>query len=114
MAVRVLNDSFNYRIGPVVREHSVAGLQSLDRFWPLGGIHGSSRWKAAHRFAALLLARVEECRGGRLEPAVDDLVDELLGQGRVAGGERKRKPDDPVLEALQIALPVERLQRVGG
>ena len=70
--------------------------------------------EAAHWLAALLLARVEERRGGRLEPAVDDLVDELLGQRRVAGGQRERHHDDAVLEALEVALPVERLQRVGG
>ena len=70
--------------------------------------------EAGHRLAALLLARVEERRGGRLEAAVDDLVDQLLGQRGVAGGQRQRHHDDAVLEALQVALPVEGLQRVGG
>ena len=70
--------------------------------------------EAAHRLAALLLARVQERRGGRLEAAVDDLVDELLGQRRVTGGQRQRHHDDAVLEALQIALAVKGLQRVAG
>ena len=70
--------------------------------------------KAANWLAALLLARVEERRGGRLEPAVDDLVDELLGQTGVAGGQRQRHHADPVLEPLQIPLAVKGLQRVGG
>ena len=70
--------------------------------------------EAADWLTALLLARVEERRGGRLEPAVDDLVDELLGQVGVTGGQRERHHDDAVLEALEVALPVERLQRVGG
>ena len=63
---------------------------------------------------ALGLARVQERRGGGLEPAVDDFVDQLLGQHGVAGGQRQRHHDHPVLEALQVALPVEGLQRVGG
>ncbi len=70
--------------------------------------------EAAHRLAALLLARVEEGRRGRLEPAVDDLVDQLLGQPGVTGGQRQRDHHDPVFEALQIPLAVESLQRVGG
>ena len=70
--------------------------------------------EAAHRLAALLLARVEEGRGGRLEPSVDDLVDELLGQVGVTGGQRQGHHHHPVFEALQVALPVEGLQGVGG
>ena len=70
--------------------------------------------KTAHRLAALGLAGVEKRRGGRLEAAVDDLVDELLGQRGVTGGQRERHHHHAVLEALQVALPVEGLQRVGG
>ncbi len=82
---------------------------------PMDSMLSSMRKKeAANRLAALLLARVEERRGGRLEPAVDDLVDELLGQRGVTGGQRQRHHDDAVLEALQVALSVEGLQRVGG
>ncbi|SLC87874.1 Uncharacterised protein [Mycobacteroides abscessus subsp. massiliense] len=68
--------------------------------------------EAGHRLAALLLARVEEGRGGRLEASVDDLVDQLLGQLQIAGGQGQRHHDDAILEALQVALPVERLERV--
>ena len=70
--------------------------------------------KATHWLTALLFARVEEGRGGRLEPAVDDLVDELLGQCGVAGGQGQRDHHDPIFEALQIPLAVEGLQRIGG
>ncbi len=70
--------------------------------------------EAAHRLAALRLARVQECRGGRLEPSVDDLVDQLLGQRGVTGGQRQRNHHHAVLEPLQVTLPVEGLQRVGG
>src|SRR6201987_1798862 len=114
MVIRVLNDSFHYRVGSVMRENPVTRLQSLNRLCPFGGIHWNSGRQAADGFAALLLARVEERRGGRLEPSVDDLVDELLGQCRVTGGQGKRGHDDPVFEALQIPLSVESLQRVGG
>ena len=70
--------------------------------------------EARHGLAALLLARVEERRGGRLEPAVDDLVDQLLGQLGVTGGQSEGDHHDAVLEALEVALAVERLQRVAG
>ena len=70
--------------------------------------------KTANWLTALLLARVEERRGGRLEPAVDDLVDELLGQTRVPRGQRQRHHDDAVLEPLQIPLAVKGFQRIGG
>src|SRR5262249_52679993 len=70
--------------------------------------------EAAHWLTALLLARIEEGRSGRLEPTVDDLVDELLGQAGVARGQRQRHHDDTVLESLQIPLAVEGFQRVRG
>ncbi len=70
--------------------------------------------EAGHRLAALLLARVQERRRGRLESSVDDLVDQLLGQVGVTGGQRQRHHDHTVLEPLQVTLPVEGLQRVGG
>ena len=70
--------------------------------------------KARNWLAALHLARVQERRGGRLEPAVDDLVDQFLRQAGVAGGQREGNHHNAVLEALQVALAVEGLQRVGG
>src|SRR5258708_1659403 len=114
MVIRVLNNRFHQRIGPVVGEYAVTRLQSLNRLWAVRSIHWSASGEAAHRLAALLLARVEERRGGRLEPAVDDLVDEMLGQTGVARGQRQRHHADPVLEPLQVSLAVEGFQRVGG
>ncbi len=70
--------------------------------------------EAAHRLTALLLAGVEEGRRRRLEPAVDDLVDQLLGQRGVTGRQGQRHHHDAVFEALEVALAVERLQCVGG
>ncbi len=70
--------------------------------------------ETAHRFAALGLTGVEEGRGGGLEPSVDDLVDQLLGQRGVTGGQGQRDHHHTVLEPLQITLTVEGLQRVGG
>ena len=69
--------------------------------------------EAAHRFAALLLAGVQERRGGRLEPSRDDLVDETLSQCGVTGGQCQRHHHHTVLEALQVSLTVEGLQCVG-
>src|SRR5690606_9791914 len=69
--------------------------------------------EAGDGLAALLLAGVEEGRRGGLEPAGDDLVDHLERELLVAVGERERDHDDAVLEALEVALPVERLERVG-
>jgi len=68
--------------------------------------------EAGDEFTALLLAGVEEGRGGRLEAARDDLVDQAGGQALVALREREGHHDHAVLVALQVALPVERLQRV--
>lgn len=65
----------------------------------------SPRW----RFAG-----VEERGGGRLEAAVDDLVDHLLGELLVAAGQVQGDHADAVLVALEVALAVERLQRVRG
>ena len=100
------------------QRNSAAALGQLQRGvdGPPDGLHVvlDAQQKAADRFATLLLARVEERRGGRLEPAVDDLVDQLLGQRGVAGGQRQRNHDDAVLEPLQVTLTVERLQRVRG
>jgi hypothetical protein len=58
------------------------------------------------------LPGVEEGRGRGLEAAGDDLVDELLGETLVAVGEAERRHDDAVLEALEVALAVEGLERV--
>ena len=70
--------------------------------------------EASNWLTALLLARVQERRRRRLEPAVDDLVDQILGQAGVTRGQRQRHHHHAVLEALQIALAVEGLQRVAG
>ena len=61
-----------------------------------------------------LLAGVQERRGGRLEAALDDLVHHLGGELLVAAGQVQGHHADAVLVALQEALAVERLQRVGG
>src|SRR5690606_28776946 len=68
--------------------------------------------EAAHERAALRLARVEERRRGRLEAAGEDLVDELPREVLVAVREREARHDDAVLEALEVAPAVERLERV--
>jgi len=68
--------------------------------------------EARNRLAALLLARVEEGRCRRLEPTRDDLVDKLARQTLIAGGQRHRHHADAVLEALEVALSVESLQRI--
>ena len=70
--------------------------------------------EAGDQLAALLLARVEEGRGGRLEAARDNLVHDLLGQLLVTLCQQQRHHADAVLEALQVALTVEGLERVGG
>src|SRR5690606_10256113 len=68
--------------------------------------------EAAHELAALRLARVEERRRGRLEAAGEDLVDELPREVLAAVREREARHDDAVLKALEVALAVERLERV--
>ena len=68
--------------------------------------------EAGDELAALRLARVEERRRRRLEAAADDLLDELGGELLVAVGEPERGHDDAVLEALEVPLAVEGLQRV--
>ena len=68
--------------------------------------------EARDELAALRLAGVEERRRRRLEPAGDDLVDELDGELLVAVGEAEGRHDDAVLEPLEVALAVEGLQRV--
>ena len=87
-----------------------------------GGVDGASdglhvvldtQQETRDGFAALGLADVEEGRGGRLEPAVDDLVDQVGGQGSVAVGQAEGDHAHPVLVALQVAASVEGLQGVG-
>src|SRR5690606_7339464 len=70
--------------------------------------------EAADELAALRLACVEERGGGGLEAPGDDLVDKAHRELLVALGERERGHDDTVLEALQVALAVEGLQRIAG
>src|SRR5690606_1693408 len=68
--------------------------------------------EAGDELAALGLARVEERRRRGLEAARDDLVDEVLGDLLVAVGECEGRHDDAVLEALEVTLAVEGLERV--
>ena len=68
--------------------------------------------EAGHGLAALRLADVEERGGRRLEPAGDDLRDDVAGDLLVAVGQAEGHHGDPVLEALEVLLPVERLERV--
>ncbi len=68
--------------------------------------------EAGDGLAALGLALVEEGRGGRLEAAGHHLVDEIEGELLVAVGQGEGHHGDAVLEALQVALPVEGLERV--
>src|SRR5258708_21155453 len=96
MVIRVLNNRFHQRIGPVVGEYAVTRLQSLNRLWAVRSIHWSASGEAAHRLAALLLARVEERRGGRLEPAVDDLGDDMPVQTLATRVPGPRHNADPV------------------
>jgi hypothetical protein len=64
-------------------------------------------------FAALLLAGIEKGRRRRLETTGNDLVDEIAGELLVAARQRHRHHADTVLITLQVAFPVEGLQRVG-
>ena len=70
--------------------------------------------EAAHELSALGLAGIEEGGGGRLEAAVEDLVDEVAGELLVAAGEGQGDHHHAVLEALEVPLAVEGLQRVRG
>ena len=68
--------------------------------------------EAGHQLAARRLTGVEEGRGGRLEAARHDLVNEAASQLDVAARQVQRHHGDAILEALQVALPVEGLERV--
>ena len=70
--------------------------------------------EAGDELAALLLARVEERGGGRLEAAGDHLVHQVGGQLLVAPGQVEGDDGDAVLVALEVALAVEGLQGVRG
>ena len=98
--------------------HAAAALRKLQ-----GGIYRAAdrfhvvldaQQEAGHKLAPLFLAGIEEGRRRRLEPARDDLVDEIAGKLLAAGRKRQRHHADTVLVPLEIALPVEGLQRVGG
>src|SRR6185312_12365350 len=64
------------------QRNSTAALGQLQRgvYGAPNGLHVvfDAKEEARNWLAALLLARVEKRRGGRLEASVDDLVDELL------------------------------------
>ena len=72
----------------------------------------NAQQEAGHQLAARRLASVEERRGGRLEAARHDLVHEAASQLDVAARQVQRHHGNAILEALQVALPVERLERV--
>ena len=97
--------------------HAAAALGQLQ-----GGVDGpadrlhvvfDAEQEAGDQLAALALAGVQERGGGRLEAAFDDLVHHLQGELLVAAGQVQGHHADAVLVALQEALAVERLQRVG-
>ena len=97
--------------------HSPAALGQLE-----GGVDAAgdrlhvvldAHEEAGDGLPALSLALVEEGGSGRLEAAGHHLVDEVEGQLLVAVGQREGHHGDTVLEALQVALPVEGLERVG-
>ncbi len=98
--------------------HAAAALGQLQRGvdGPADRLHVvfDAEQEAGDQFAALALAGVQERRGGRLEAALDDLVHHLGGELLVAAGQVQGHHADAVLVALQEALSVERLQRVGG
>ena len=68
--------------------------------------------EARHELAALRLARVEEGRGRGLETPVENLVDDALGERLIAGGEGQGDHAHAILESLEVALAVERLEGV--
>src|SRR5699024_9390209 len=70
--------------------------------------------EARDQLAALGLAGVEERRSGGLEAARHDLVADALGDPLIAAAEGERGDGHPVLEALQVPLPIEGLERVRG
>ena len=80
---------------------------------PMDSMLSSIRSRKHETGSPLLLPEFRNV-GWRLEPAVDDLVDQLLGQAGVTGGQGERHHHHAVLEALEVALPIEGLQRVAG
>ena len=68
--------------------------------------------EAGDQLAARRLAGVEEGRGSGLEAARHDLIDEGAGQLDVAARQVQGHHGDAILKALQVALPVEGLERV--
>ena len=64
--------------------------------------------------ASGFLPGVEEGWGGGLETPRHHLVNKVLGEGEVSSCEVEGDHGDAVLEALQVALPVEGLEGVGG
>ena len=68
--------------------------------------------EAGDQLAARRLAGVEEGRGGRLEAARHDLIDEATSQLDIAARQVQGHHGDTVLETLQVALTVEGLERV--
>ncbi len=95
---------------------SAAALAQLQRGVDAAGdrlhVVFDAQQEARDELTALGLAGVQERRGRRLETARDDLVYQLGGQSLVAVGKAERGHHDAVLEALEVALSVEGLERV--
>ena len=70
--------------------------------------------EAGDGLTTLGLPFIEECWRGRLEAAGHHLLDETQGQLFVAVGQGEGHHGDAVLEALQVALAIEGLERVRG
>ena len=68
--------------------------------------------EAGDQLAARRLTGVEEGRGSGLEAARHDLIDEATSQLDVAARQVQGHHGDAILEALQVALTVEGLERV--
>ena len=68
--------------------------------------------EAGDQLAARRLTRVQESRGGRLEAAAHDLVDEGASQLNIAARQVQGHHGHAILETLQVALTVEGLERV--
>ena len=98
--------------------HAAAALGQLQRRvdGAADGLHVvfDAQQEAGHQLAALRLAGVQERRGGGLEAAGHDLVHKRECELLVAVGEEEGGHGHAVLEALEVAAPVEGLQRVGG
>ena len=113
LIIGVLDDGLDDGERPVVREHPVTQLQSLDRPRAVGGIHWGSCGEADTGSPRCFLPELRNVGvAGWKRPSMISSTSFSASIG-VTGGQRQRDHHDAVLEALQIALPVEGFQRVG-